>query len=172
MLTILLSSIIFSGCAYNNKTLKYAKKNNLDENLYSKVAIFGISNKPIDQKKFEKVLEKEVKKHFDVFYLRLCRTGTLNTAQFLGCMKQKQANFVNVKSKGNKIFVGIGTILSLRPMNVVLTGMMNVYVDNNILSYRPLKSRSDLVKYNNSILTSSMKDYVNSVPNVSFKPFH
>ena len=168
-LSTLFIIIGLTGCAYNTKTLEYAKKHNLNEELYSKVVIAGIGNNDINKNQFRNILKKELDKHFNVYYLRLCRTGTLNNVQFLRCMQQQKANFTNINNEKDKSSLSVVTVLSVRQQKIHQTPLMDVYIDKNILSYKSASgNKHPFTKYNNSILKSSMQDYVNSNSDFTF----
>jgi len=163
LIMFLIIGIMLSGCGVNSKTLKYAKDNGLNESLYSKVTIAGIGNKNIERAKFKNILKSELENHFNMYYEKICRVGTLNKLQYSNCMKQK------VASKPNVLFTDTNKLSLSVTTSFITTKLMDVYIDKNILSYKLYKGeKQSFLKYNDSILNSSMKKYATNTVDFSF----
>ena len=169
LLSISVTSAILigvSGCGGVSPTMEYAKKNNLDENIYSRTEIFGIGSEPINKEEFRKILKSETDILFDSYYSKLCRIGR-NQAQFSECMQMKKASFTNLYNVDNKTSLSIVTVVSVVRQMIDEQNLMDIYIDNNILSYKNTGSHP-FANNNKSILLNSITKYVNSRKNFSF----
>ncbi|MBN2783062.1 MAG: hypothetical protein JXQ66_07470 [Campylobacterales bacterium] len=161
------------GGVHNVKTLDYAKKNSLNEELYSNVSIIGVSENSIDKAEMLETLNKSTETYFDFYYASLCRKRSValsfalgaNNNEYENCMKYRKTSFINTYTEGIKTTFSIVTAISARHQIIQQDEIMHVYIDDNILSYKKGKSSNEFLNYNKKILKLAMEKSSNKWKN-------